>query len=69
MTIECQHADSDLNERGNRWCRDCRKEMTPDGTVVFEEEGAEEQPYREGGGESPSYRASMRDAGRGHLLR
>ena len=60
MTIECQHADSDLNERGNRWCRDCRKEMTPDGTVVFEEEGAEE---------TSAYRDAMRGAGMGGMLR
>ena len=36
---------------------------------ILEEPGAEEQPYSDSDGYSPTYQRDMRDAGRGHLLR
>ena len=66
------HPDAEHLESGNYWCRDCQCEYTPDGTITYQEPTAAQLEAMNNPDSGPSvahYRESMRDAGRGYLLR
>lgn len=75
---ECSHDEAVLEESGQMWCSDCRSNYSSeDGTLIYTDEYDEEPTEAQlehlnnpdsGPNNYQSYRDSMRDAGRGHLL-